>query len=155
MTPDSRYPLISALFFSRKSEEFDTWHSISVGAVVCTARAHHVFANQNGGLKYFEIFFVIILNITVFVVAAREGVYISEKHQQAMLASSDYKINEASHTSISSTLNTERQEQIRKNRHYLKTVLEIIKFCSFQEIALRGHREVAAINRGNFLELLV
>ena len=33
------------------------------------------FANQNGGLKYFEIFFVIILNITVFVAAAREGVY--------------------------------------------------------------------------------
>ena len=65
-----------------------------------------------------------------------------------MLAWSDYKINQASHTSIASTLNTERQQQIRKNRHYL------IKFCSFQEIALRGHREVVAINRGNFLELL-
>ena len=69
-------------------------------------------------------------------------IIISEKHQQAMLAWSDYKINQASHTSIASTLNTESQEQIRKNRHYLKTVLEIIKFCSFQEIALRGHREV-------------
>ena len=77
---------------------------------------------------------------------------ISEKHQQAMLTWSDYKINQASHTYIASTLNTEGQEQIRKNRHYLKTVLEIIKFCSFQEIALRD--TVVAINRGNFLELL-
>ena len=58
---------------------------------------------------------------------------ISEKHQQVMLAWSDYKINQASHTSIALTLNTEKQEQIRKNRHYLKTVLEIIKFCSFDQ----------------------
>lgn len=37
----------------------------------------------------------------------------------------------------------------------MKTVLHILKFCSFQEIALRGHKEVeSATNKGNFLELL-
>uniref|UniRef100_A0A1X7SM68 Uncharacterized protein n=1 Tax=Amphimedon queenslandica TaxID=400682 RepID=A0A1X7SM68_AMPQE len=50
---------------------------------------------------------------------------------------------------------SERQEQIQRNRHYMKTVLNILKFYFFQEIALRGHREVdSAANKGNFLELL-
>ena len=42
-----------------------------------------------------------------------------------------------------------------KNRHYVKSVAEVLLLCSRQEIALRGHREsIESQNRGNFLELL-
>ena len=48
-----------------------------------------------------------------------------------------------------------RQQHIARNRHYLKTVCEILLLCSYQEIALRGHREdELSANRGNFLEIL-
>ena len=78
----------------------------------------------------------------------------SERHQQAMSTWADYTNNMSHSRSIASTLNTERKEQVCKNRHYMKTLLHIIKFCSFQEIALRGHREVESKNKGNFLEVL-
>lgn len=78
----------------------------------------------------------------------------SERHQHAMSAWSDYTTNKSQKRSITSTLNLERQEQI--DTTCMKTILNILKFCSFQEIALRGHREVeSAANKGNFLELLV
>ena len=42
-----------------------------------------------------------------------------------------------------------------KNRHYLKTILEVLLVCSQQEIALRGHDEsMKSLSRGNFLEIL-
>ena len=78
----------------------------------------------------------------------------SHRHQHAMSAWSDYTSNISHNRSIASTLNTDRQVQVCNNRHYMKTLLHVIKFCSFQEIALRGHREVESNNKGNFLELL-
>ena len=36
----------------------------------------------------------------------------------------------------------------------MKTIVEGLMFCAFQELAFRGHREVDSKNRGNFLELL-
>ena len=52
-------------------------------------------------------------------------------------------------------MNSSRSETIAQNRHYLKTILEILLFYDHQEIALRGHREGRdSSNRGNFLELL-
>uniref|UniRef100_A0A1X7U8R9 DUF4371 domain-containing protein n=1 Tax=Amphimedon queenslandica TaxID=400682 RepID=A0A1X7U8R9_AMPQE len=72
-----------------------------------------------------------------------------------MSAWNHYTTNKSQKRSIASTLNSERQEQIQRNRHYIKTVLHFLKFCSFQVIALKGHREVeSAGNKGNFLELL-
>ena len=45
--------------------------------------------------------------------------------------------------------------QVERNWHYLKTVCEILLLCTYQEIALRGHREDdTSINKGNFLEIL-
>lgn len=78
----------------------------------------------------------------------------SERHQHAMSTWSDFTTNVSHNRSIASTLSTARQEQVQLNRHYMITLLHILKFCSFQEIALRGHREVESTNRGNFLELL-
>ncbi len=81
----------------------------------------------------------------------------SERHQHAVSTWKDYTINMRQNTSIGSTLSAQRQQQVHNNRHYVKTVLQIIKYCAFQDLALRGHREVESIkfiNKGNFLELL-
>ena len=45
--------------------------------------------------------------------------------------------------------------QVIENRHYLKTVCEILRLSATQNVAQRGHRESAeSRNRGNFLEIL-
>ena len=63
--------------------------------------------------------------------------------------------NKASGTSIADRLDAARSQLIAKNRHYLKTILEVLLLCSQQEIALRGHDESEkSPNRGNFLEIL-
>ena len=60
-----------------------------------------------------------------------------------------------SQTSIASTLSQERREQIRKKRHYMMTIIELLLYCASQEIALRGHTEgVDSRNKGHFLELV-
>ena len=76
-------------------------------------------------------------------------------HKQAEVAWDQYKYNTEHGTSISDCINSARSVTIAQNRHYLKTILEILMFCGHQEIALRGHREGRdSSNRGNFLELL-
>ncbi len=78
----------------------------------------------------------------------------SLRHKQAMASWGDFKVNQRSHTSVASAFDSRRKEQIRHNRHYLKTILETLLFCASQEIGFRGHREVESTNRGNFIELL-
>ena len=78
----------------------------------------------------------------------------SLKHKHSIASWSDFKANQSSNTSIACTLDNVRRELVMKNRYYLKTIIEVLLFCASQEIALRGHREVNAKNRGNFLELL-
>lgn len=76
-------------------------------------------------------------------------------HKQAVIAWNQYTLNSRMGTSISERLGSARTEQVKQNRHYLKTVTEILLLCSHQEIALRGHRESeVSTNRGNFLEIL-
>lgn len=49
-----------------------------------------------------------------------------------------------------------RAELVSKNRHYIKSIVEVLLLCARQDIALRGHREHAeSANRGNFLHYLV
>ena len=63
-------------------------------------------------------------------------------------------INESG-TSVANRLDAARSYSIKKNRHYLKTILEVLLVCSHQEIALRGHDESKnSSNRGNFIEIL-
>ena len=72
----------------------------------------------------------------------------SHAHKQAVVAWKEFKKMDSS---IVDTLGGARQEQVQKNRHYLKTLCKIILFCSNQEIALHGHRENdASTNKGNF-----
>ena len=70
-------------------------------------------------------------------------------HMQAMVN------NKTSGTSIADRLDAARSQLIAKNRHYLRTILEVLLLCSQQEIALRGHDESEkSLNRGNFIEIL-
>ena len=63
--------------------------------------------------------------------------------------------NKESGTSVANRLDAARFQLITKNRHYLKTILEVLMVCSQQEIALRGHDEsMKSLNKGNFLEIL-
>lgn len=76
-------------------------------------------------------------------------------HRKSVLSWNQYKINSQHKTSISDRLGISRAEQVTQNRHYIRTLAEIILLCSHQEIALRGHREGEdSMNRGNFLEIL-
>ena len=80
---------------------------------------------------------------------------LSHRHIDAVAAGSDYLRNQRSQTSITSTLSQARRDQILQNRHYLKTILEVLMYCAVHEIALCGHRESAdSRNKGNFLGLL-
>lgn len=48
-----------------------------------------------------------------------------------------------------------RSEMIKKNRHYISAIVDMLLTCTRQDIALRGHRETdESLNRGNFLEIL-
>ena len=50
--------------------------------------------------------------------------------------------------------NSARKENVKNNRHYLKSVCEILLLCSRLETGLRGHDESQkSQNRGNFLEI--
>ena len=76
-------------------------------------------------------------------------------HIQAVSSWHEYKQNEERGTSVASRLDSARTEQIRLNRHYLRSVVEVILLCSLLEIALRGHDESnGSLNKGNFCEIL-
>lgn len=48
-------------------------------------------------------------------------------------------------------LGSNRAELVKKNRHYIKTIAEILLLCSKQDLAFRGHDESAnSLNKGNF-----
>ena len=76
-------------------------------------------------------------------------------HTAAIQAWHDFTVNEEHGTSVANRLDSARNEQIRKNRHYLQSVAETILLCSRLEISLRGHDESSgSLNRGNFHEIL-
>lgn len=76
-------------------------------------------------------------------------------HKQAILAWNDYKINAKRGSLIDDRVDSQRRQQIQNNRHYLKTLAQILLLCGKQDIPLRGHREMdPSLNRGNFLEIL-
>lgn len=57
--------------------------------------------------------------------------------------------------SLAEQLGNNRTQMIKKNRHYIRTVVEIILLCSQQELSFRGHDESSkSLNKGNFKELL-
>ena len=76
-------------------------------------------------------------------------------HIQAISSWHEYKQNEERGTSVASRLDSARNEQIHRNRHYLRSVGEVILLCSHLEIALQGHDESNdSLNKGNFCEIV-
>ena len=72
-------------------------------------------------------------------------------HNEAMVYVKDNEMG----TTIADRLDYVRRIRILENRHYMKTVAEVVLLCARQDIALRGHRESqSSLNRGNFLEIL-
>lgn len=52
-------------------------------------------------------------------------------------------------------MDSQRRQQIQSNRHYIKTLAEILLLCGKQDILLRGyHEHDPLLNRGIFLEIL-
>ena len=75
-------------------------------------------------------------------------------YKEAVVSWHEYVKNTESGTTVDKRMDASRAKTISNNRHYLKTILEVLLVCSQQEIALRGHREsVNSLNRGNFLEI--
>ena len=58
-----------------------------------------------------------------------------------MLSWRDYIKNVESGTSVSNQLVASRARQVEQNRHYIRTLAEIILLCAKQDLPLRGHRE--------------
>ena len=76
-------------------------------------------------------------------------------HKESMVAWEQYRVTSERGTSILNQINSSWETTIANNQHYIKTIAEILLFCSRQEIGIRGHREdKSSRNRGNFLELL-
>ena len=79
----------------------------------------------------------------------------SQLHRLAMLTSIDFKKNSNQEKSVAQRLDRSRSKLIEQNKHYLKTLVEVLLLCSQQNIPLRGHNESeSSSNRGNFLEIL-
>ena len=85
----------------------------------------------------------------------------SEAHCTAMLNWANAKINEKMKNTILTQLDSQHKVNIKKNRQYLKIIIETLMFTAQQNISQRGHEEsrqniseISNINRGNFLELL-
>ena len=74
---------------------------------------------------------------------------------EAVLTWNDYNLNLQRETTIIRSLDKIGMNVIKENRHYIKTIAEIILLCARQEIALRGYDETEdSLNPGNFRALL-
>ena len=85
----------------------------------------------------------------------------SKSHQMAMTKWLLYKCTRKNDSSVLTLLDNSHQDMVRKNRDYLRVIIECLAFTAIQNIAQRGHvedrrniGEMAEANRGNFLELL-
>lgn len=79
----------------------------------------------------------------------------SDHHVYALVAWTEHKRMEAADTSVQQMVSEAHQKAVEENRHFIKTVAEILLLTAKQDIAQRGHRENDEnTNRGNFLEIL-
>ncbi|KAI3813620.1 hypothetical protein L1987_18348 [Smallanthus sonchifolius] len=79
--------------------------------------------------------------------------HINTSQHRNVVAFTENLLNQAAH--IENFISKKNEEQIMKNRLRLKTTVDVVRWLTFQECALRGHDESSGSNnRGNFLELL-
>ena len=85
------------------------------------------------------------------------------KHKNSLLhldSSARYKAymeTKLSQKTITSLLNDDHRQFVKRNREYVKIIVDTLRLTAVQNIAQRGHRESnddADENRGNFLEIL-
>ena len=82
----------------------------------------------------------------------------SEAHSNAVLAWRDFEKAGQENTSLLNILSQDHSKLVQvplKNRHFIKSVAEVLLLTATQNIAQRGHRESEEVdNRGNFLAIL-
>ena len=79
----------------------------------------------------------------------------SVTHSSAMVAWQQFQLNREHRTSLPHRMDRLGEQCLRSNRHYIKTIAEIVLLCARQEIALRGHNEsIDSQNPGNFRAIL-
>jgi len=73
----------------------------------------------------------------------------------SIMSWNDYNRNKAAKISVEQVLNDSYRKKVNENRHYLKSVGEIILLTATQNIAQRGHREGDDVsNPGNVKKIL-
>lgn len=65
----------------------------------------------------------------------------SHCHKTSYIAWTDYRRNKLESTSIAQSISEAYQTKVRENRHFIKTLGEILLLTATQAIAQRGHRE--------------
>ena len=79
----------------------------------------------------------------------------SQCHKMSVAGSIEYHKNLVANTSIRQMVDAQYMEHVLQNRHYIKTLGEIILLTATQNIAQRGHKETDDIsNPGNVLKIL-
>ena len=81
----------------------------------------------------------------------------SRFHKACMLNSEQFKLNVQRGCTVGERLDNESKKEIKRNRHYVKSLAEIILTCAQQGLALRGHGDSMddpSINPGNFKVLV-
>ena len=76
-------------------------------------------------------------------------------HRSAVVSWEQHSFNTKQGTTIKRRLDKLGHRVIQENRHYLKTVAEVILLCAQAELPLRGHDESkSSLNPGNFMMML-
>ena len=76
-------------------------------------------------------------------------------HRSAVVSWEQHSLNTKQGTTIERRLDKLGHRVIQENRHYLKTVAEVILLCAQAELPLRGHDESkSSLNPGNFMMML-
>ena len=76
-------------------------------------------------------------------------------HVMAMPAWADYENNKSENTSVTQMMSENCQKKVNENRHYVKTIGEIVLTTAVQNVVQRGHREGDDVtNPGNVRKFL-
>ena len=79
----------------------------------------------------------------------------SQCHKLSYVAWMDYQRNVSEKTSVAQTISLAHQKKVRENRHFIRTIAEIVLLTMSQNIAQRGHRESDDnLNPGNVRKIL-
>ena len=153
--------------FSGKERSFNPawfrsykWLEYSVKCNACFCYPCHLFGSSGGGSssRPVQVFTMTGFRDWKHATGKKGSLAVHDtcsSHRQAVVAWDMYIKTANTGLTVADQLGNQRAELVRKNRHYIKSIVEVLMLCARQDIALRGHREsVESANRGNFLEIL-